>query len=34
MVLVALTGAALAGRARRPVPHERAAPAPAETRAA
>jgi MFS family permease len=34
MVLVALAGAALAGRARRPVSHERTAPAPAETRAA
>ena len=34
MVLVALTGAALAGRARRPVVQERTAQAPAETRAA
>jgi hypothetical protein len=34
MVVVALAGAALAGRARRPVPRESAAPAPAETRVA
>jgi hypothetical protein len=34
MLVVALAGATLAGRARRPLPRARTEPAPAETRAA